>query len=144
MSQVLWNLVYTSSSINWLSENELVDLLEVSRTNNRANNITGMLLYCDKLFIQALEGPREDVHATFAKISKDPRHRSIHTLIDQPIEQRNFPEWTMGFHSIKMEKLQQIPDFETVIDQEGTWLNKKIPQNHAMHLLLAFKKSFCD
>ena len=143
MSQELWHLVYTSSAINRLSENELLDLLEVSRANNVSNDITGMLLYCDRLFIQALEGPEENVHAIFAKITKDPRHSMINVLIDRKLEKRCFPDWSMGFRSYKTDELREVPGFTAILDRPGNWFKDEASKNHAMHLLYAFKKNFC-
>jgi hypothetical protein len=50
-------LVYVSQAKYLFQETELKDILDISRRNNIARGITGMLLYDDGgTFIQALEG----------------------------------------------------------------------------------------
>jgi hypothetical protein len=71
------------------SEEELIQLLETSRQNNAKIGVTGMLLYKDGNFMQLIEGPEEAVRALHAKISIDPRHRGLMTLLQGHQEKRN-------------------------------------------------------
>ena len=50
----------------------------------------------------------------FDKIKKDARHRLIITIFEQKILKRQFPEWTMGFHSSTYEKLRSIKGLESI------------------------------
>ena len=34
----------------------------------------------------------------YQKIQRDPRHKDVSVLIDEPLAQRQFPTWSMGFH----------------------------------------------
>jgi hypothetical protein len=56
---------------------EIESLLECSRRNNAANDITGALLFDGRAFAQVLEGPRSSVEAVYAKIVNDPRHSNV-------------------------------------------------------------------
>ncbi|MEL6406516.1 MAG: BLUF domain-containing protein, partial [Chloroflexota bacterium] len=49
-------IVYVSYASHTMSESELVEILDTARENNQRLNVTGMLLYRDGFFIQALEG----------------------------------------------------------------------------------------
>lgn len=95
----LVTMVYFSNARRKFSHQELVELLKKSRVNNQRKDITGMLLYHDGNFVQALEGPVEAVEGAFAHISTDPRHGDIIATSVTPIEARQFPDWTMGFLS---------------------------------------------
>lgn len=64
-----------------------------------------MLLYVDGSFFQVLEGSADAVDALFARIALDPRHRSVVTIIREPISQRAFGEWTMGFANMTREEV---------------------------------------
>lgn len=97
MSGDLVTLVYFSHARRPLDETELLDLLTVSRRNNQQNGITGMLLYADGNFVQALEGPKAAVEAIFERISVDPAHSGIVSTGIVPIKERQFGEWSMGF-----------------------------------------------
>nr|WP_294944723.1 BLUF domain-containing protein [uncultured Mucilaginibacter sp.] len=94
------NLVYLSTSTTLLSDDELLDILKASRRNNKAHNVSGVLLYCEGTFIQVLEGADFDVDAIFAKLEKDTRHKNIIVMMNEPLKQRNFAGWAMGFASV--------------------------------------------
>lgn len=94
-------LVYMSHANKPLSDEELLNLLTISRKNNTQLGLTGMLLYNGEgVFIQVLEGPADAVHLLYNKIKQDPRHKDIQDLVSLPIVERSFPEWTMAFHRI--------------------------------------------
>ena len=89
-------LLYISNSARDFAPAALEEILAVSRTNNAAAGITGMLLYLDGAFLQVLEGPVEAVGETYARIKRDRRHWEARTLLDQNAP-RAFSEWSMGF-----------------------------------------------
>lgn len=91
-------VVYTSAALR--AAPDLEGILEVSRRNNAANGLTGILLFAEGNFIQALEGPKEALDATYARIAADPRHRQIIDLFRAPLLARNFPDWSMGCHKL--------------------------------------------
>ena len=65
-----------------------------------------MLVYHDQAFIQVLEGPEDAVTATFARISRNPRHGGILVPDRSKISERTFGEWSMGW--IKASDLTRI------------------------------------
>lgn len=97
----LCSLAYFSQSA--LSSDAAVRLREIeailtsARTNNRRAGITGALLVSGSAFAQVLEGPRAAVAATFARIQRDPRHRNVRQLIEEPIAARRFARWSMAY-----------------------------------------------
>ena len=93
-------LVYISSAqIDDLGA-EVDQILDASRRNNAANSVTGMLLFAQGTFFQVLEGEEDDVRAVYRRISKDPRHSDVITLLDQDVSERQFAEWSMGWSRI--------------------------------------------
>jgi hypothetical protein len=109
-------LVYVSSAVNLFSEKELIQLLETSRQNNAKIGVTGMLLYKDGNFMQLIEGPEEAVRALHAKISIDPRHRGLMTLLQGHQENREFQDWAMGFQSLDAAGLRQLPGYSDILN----------------------------
>ena len=91
------SLTYFSTETVPFSDADLFELLEVSRRNNIADDITGMMIYHDGHFVQVLEGPEEAVRATYARIASDVRHRDISLELEDRVEERAFPDWSMGF-----------------------------------------------
>ncbi len=91
-------IVYTSTANQDFSVAELKRLLVGARTRNKAVGVTGMLVFHDGTFLQALEGEKRAVNEIFASIRNDPRHRDLVVLHRGPgPEQRVFGDWAMGF-----------------------------------------------
>lgn len=104
----LIHLIYASRAAQPFTEEELVDLLNGARTANSSIDVTGMLLHCEGSFFQVLEGEEEIVSTLYNKISKDPRHEDIVKIIKEPIEERAFGEWSMGYARAQKEQLKSI------------------------------------
>ena len=90
----LIHLIYTSVASRALSESDVKQILTASRENNSGWNISGMLLFIDNTFFQILEGDKAEVNALYEKINMDPRHERVMKLIQEPIKNREFSEWT--------------------------------------------------
>lgn len=93
-------LTYFSSATRRFSQNDLKHLLEISRRKNAPNRITGLLLYRDGHFLQYLEGPADNVKATYDRIARDLRHDSPRIVGSGQIRRRMFPEWSMGYKNL--------------------------------------------
>jgi len=107
----LYCLVYTSIANQKMSDDNLKDLLKKSRVKNERKNVTGMLLYLDPFFIQILEGEAAIVNESFNIIKQDSRHHQVKIIYKKPIEERSFPNWTMGFNKINDENLEAVEGF---------------------------------
>lgn len=96
----VFQIVYASAATVPFSDDDLVELLTKARTNNEALGVTGMLLYHEGSFIQALEGEQAVVEALYERIGRDERHDHTLLLFKGAAEDRAFDEWTMGFHRL--------------------------------------------
>ncbi len=91
-------IVYTSTATESFSSADLRKLLLGARKRNRAFGVSGMLVFHDGTFLQALEGEHRAVDEIFASISSDQRHGDIDVLHrGRGIDQRVFGDWSMGF-----------------------------------------------
>ena len=77
---MLYTIIYISRATDCVSEESLQDILKASRHNNPSTGVSGMLLYKDGEFMQALEGEQEAVLKLMNRIAGDPRHSDILTL----------------------------------------------------------------
>jgi hypothetical protein len=93
-------LVYMSTAVNPLTDSELKDILVKSQLNNSKNNLTGILLYSEGTFVQVLEGEVAELDETFEKILNDTRHKGVIELVREEINERSFPDWSMGFRTL--------------------------------------------
>lgn len=97
----IYNLVYSSTA--QIDPDSPVDLgmideiLEKARQRNATVDVTGALLFTEGRFVQALEGDRNDVRATYDRIASDPRHDNIKILSSQFSDRRRFKQWSMAF-----------------------------------------------
>jgi hypothetical protein len=98
MTENIFQLVYISAANQEFTESDLQDLLEKARINNENLDVSGMLLFHQGSFIQALEGPKEAVENLYNKISEDKRHTESRVLFRGDLEERDFDTWSMGFY----------------------------------------------
>jgi len=76
---------------------QLESLLVEARDLNLESGVTGVLLYSDGTFMQYFEGSVESVRITYDRIRDSRRHKDIIEILNEPIAERNFPDWQMGF-----------------------------------------------
>lgn len=93
---MLVRLLYASRAAAALTPAVLDSILEQSRANNPAAGITGVLCFSDDLFIQVLEGGRDEVCGLYNTIVRDNRHAHVCILSYEEIRERRFGGWTMG------------------------------------------------
>lgn len=103
---------YLSRATEPMSADDLLALLEQCSRNNTKNGITGMLIYGNETFLQALEGDEDLVDALIEKIGRDPRHKDMQILERKPVEARRYADWSMGFARISGEEIQSIEGLE--------------------------------
>lgn len=88
--------VYASRATSALTAPMIEDILERSRVNNPAHGITGILCYSGDVFIQVLEGARDEVCELYNAIVRDQRHANVRMLVFEEVRERKFCNWTMG------------------------------------------------
>jgi len=93
---VLVRLLYASRAASPPTASVVDAILERSRERNPAQGITGLLCYSDDLFIQVLEGGRDEVCSLYNALVRDARHVEVRLLSYEEIPERRFGHWTMG------------------------------------------------
>lgn len=96
-TQNIRQLVYTSDAQYGLGKDAVESILCTSRRKNPANEITGILIFIDGVFIQVLEGSADVIMDLYATISDDSRHNNVRLLSDAYISDRDFGEWAMAY-----------------------------------------------
>jgi len=135
----LFHCIYCSATAKAaMTKEELDGLLAICREKNGEAGITGMLLYQNRSFFQVLEGDRKAVESLFAKIAKDKRHVRMTKIITEPIEERAFAEWTMGFPKVSSKELAEIPGLNDFFTRGDSYM--KLGPGRAKTLLEAFKE----
>ena len=90
------HLIFESVAHKDFSDTDLAGILQHARARNRADDVTGLLVYHDGVFVQVLEGPDAAVEACFERIKDDPRHGEIWEIARYPAQKRSFQSWCVG------------------------------------------------
>jgi hypothetical protein len=89
-------LVYSSTAERSFEDVDLAQLLAQSRATNEARGLTGLLVHRQGCFLQLIEGKADDVREQMAAILADDRHGRISMLMEERIDERQFPDWKMA------------------------------------------------
>lgn len=90
-------IAYISTAKGIVDQALLDSILTVSRRNNAAADISGLLVSGGRRFLQVLEGPDQAVLTTYARIQADPRHRGFVLVTCQGVTERAFGDWSMAY-----------------------------------------------
>ena len=88
-------IVYRSRAVFPPTDVDLLYLLAHARENNKAANLTGVILYDRGHFFQWIEGTNQSLGKLWNRIRADTRHSEIRILADQEIPVRLFEGWSM-------------------------------------------------
>lgn len=98
----LERVIYASTATQGFPNlQSIAEIIAVSDRNNRRDDITGALIIGDGVFLQILEGARQDLDRTLARIIRDPRHVDLRTIDRRVISARAFADWGMVGAAIK-------------------------------------------
>ncbi|WP_010164122.1 BLUF domain-containing protein [Sphingomonas sp. PAMC 26617] len=96
---------------------ELDSILKVSRRNNAAVGVTGLLVVGGRRFLQVLEGPDDQVAAVFDRISRDDRHFAVVKLSKKTVETRLFGEWAMGYRTVASAAMPDEGNLSAIVER---------------------------
>lgn len=134
-------LIYVSIATHPFTQDELIELLQVSRKNNTAVGLTGILLYKEGKFMQLLEGTKEAIDRTFIRVQHDPRHRDVITLLSGEQEERAFADFSMGFQNLDDLSVQSLPGYSAYLDTPLSADAFSHDPTNAQRLLRIFKRT---
>ena len=110
-------IVYMSQATRTFGTPELLEMLAEFRAFNASEDITGLLIYQQRKFMQVIEGPGGPLHALYSRIIADRRHILVLTLVDHPIAVREFADWTMGFPPDFGVEPASVPGYDTFLSR---------------------------
>ncbi|MGA0603293.1 BLUF domain-containing protein [Caulobacter sp. KR2-114] len=74
----------------------VAEIVAISRRRNAEKGVTGLLCVAGDVFIQVLEGGRDEVNDLYNRIVGDRRHAGVRLLSYREIRTRKFSLWSMG------------------------------------------------
>jgi len=93
---MLVRCLYASRVATPLPALVLDEILVQSHRNNPRRGITGLLCFTSDIFVQVLEGGRDEVNDLYNAIIRDSRHSQVRMLVYEEITERRFGSWSMG------------------------------------------------
>ena len=115
MSGLIRQFVYLSDAKYGLGTKDIEAILASSRRKNVTNDLTGLLIYSDGVFIQVLEGTSTAVESTFTMILDDVRHNNLEILANLEAQDRIFAKWDMAYIESTPELLGQQAGIKGVL-----------------------------
>ncbi len=94
---MLVKLLYVSEAVRPPTDTDLRVLLSASLIRNRRLDVTGMLAFAGKHFVQVLEGREVAVAEVMRRVAKNPLHCELRILQREQVTRRQFGSWSMGF-----------------------------------------------
>lgn len=125
-NEKIYQLAYISTACDCLKLDDIHNILNCSKENNKDINITGILIYCNKHFFQILEGDKEEIKELFERIAIDCRHDNVIKIQEGYVEERKFGNWSMAFKSYNKE-LKDLDNFNN--EQFYSYINKQLETN---------------
>lgn len=90
-------VVYRSHASTVFGSREARQQLKVhAQGENAKAGITGVLVYCEAVFFQAIEGPASAVDRLYGNILRDTRHHDIKLMTRTEIPKRAYGNWSMA------------------------------------------------
>ncbi|MBC2778118.1 BLUF domain-containing protein [Parasphingopyxis marina] len=96
----MYRLIYVSSVRPHVGVLEVEQIVDVARDRNADRDLTGLLIYDGKRFLQYLEGEEAKVEAVFERIAEDERHYALVVLARGDVQRRQFPDWAMASRNV--------------------------------------------
>lgn len=135
-------LIYTSLATRNMSEADLTSLLVQSRDKNLRLNITGLLVYGKREFVQLLEGKKEAIFDLYNTIVKDDRHQQVELLWHGDIKKRSFLDWSMAFLNIANIDTEKLAAYSHFLQDGVSSLRLTENKSIGRRLLIGMRDEF--
>lgn len=120
-------IIYISRTPTRLPDAVLDRLLLQIWERNLRDNITGMLLYKARCFLQVIEGEDQIVAMTRDRVFRNPLHCRMKVMSDVKAVPRLYDEWQMGFRRMSTPPI----DHEAYFSLTRRALQARIPPDAA-------------
>lgn len=99
-------ITYLSFASAHVRSNDVKNILEISRARNLSDSVSGVLIFNGAVFVQIIEGPDRKIGSLITRIKNDHRHVELQILMDKPVLDRLFVNWSMGYVDLENGELR--------------------------------------
>lgn len=111
---MLVRLIYCSTLAENSDTKELNKIVELAKSHNTKEFITGLLVFGNDYFLQCIEGNSEAINKLYHKIIADQRHHHPLLLEYQEVDERLFEDWAMKLILLTPKKIKTLIRFSSV------------------------------
>ena len=119
----------------------LLQILGSAQKRNEKAGLTGAIAVSGSRYFQVLEGGREAIDATLARIETDPRHANVQVVVRRPVAFRSFEAWSLAsptiLPSLRLQIDLAISSCEQDCDYAISLLRSVVMNQHLNGRLLA-------
>lgn len=119
--QDLIQLCYVSKATEGISMPDVENILGIARRKNHLLDVTGLLVFDGRTFLQVLEGPKDIVHSLYEIIARDPKHYQVMPIFERSVFIRDFAEWSMGCAKVSADQMQNLPGLTDIDDARAAF-----------------------
>jgi Sensors of blue-light using FAD len=135
MTQLMRVLVYKSVATDLFDLDRIDDLCHQAIIFNNSKDITGLLIYHEKIFFQWIEGAEDDIFLLYEKLKKDPRHHYLREILYTTSASRQFKSWGMKaiYSNMSISSIPGVDGFdfdELIAASDKQVINKFISLAH--------------
>jgi hypothetical protein len=113
---MLSRMLYVSTATGPITTAVTGTILRSAKAHNAANGITGVLCQGRGVYLQVLEGERNQIDTLYARIVQDKRHHNVVLRQQADINRRRYGHWAMAHvdmaHLPDEQAAQQNPAFD--------------------------------
>ncbi|ANI78930.1 MULTISPECIES: BLUF domain-containing protein [Sphingobium] len=129
----LYQIMYISSAQGSVTADQCAAIARAAAVRNRLADVTGLLLFNSKRFIQVLEGPRAAVESVYERIRQDDRHRGVVKLREAAIDSREFGDWGMAYDDPAQPSANLKDKVAVLLDRAGASTRAHFMGSAEMH-----------
>jgi hypothetical protein len=94
---LIYRLLYCSTATAQVNAEQMAAIGEQAKAANDEHDITGVLAYNSRFFLQSIEGARELVNDLYGRIARDPRNQHVVLVKYALVQERMWADWQIRF-----------------------------------------------
>lgn len=121
---------YVSTAKIDLPDQGVQDIMTTAVNFNKAEKITGLLLYNERNFFQLIEGEKKTIEDLYERIVQDSRHQNIIKILEKPVFKNSLDGYLTDFitdkNKFEQSRFEEYLHYIQVLEPESQKSLKKV------------------